>query len=229
MNRRSVFILSTLLSAAVFFSACGGSDEVSYDLLSTSSVRSESGTDSSGDSSAGTSSTAASAASPSSDSGLSSEDAGSGKELIYIYVCGAVKNPGVYRLPAGSRAFQALEAAGGLTEEADQKALNQAELLTDGEQITVLTKDESKSGGMSAAGTGSAGTQGAAGSAAAKININTADASQLMTLPGIGEARAQSIIQYREENGRFSSIEDIQKIDGIKAKAFEKIKDLIEV
>ena len=138
---------------------------------------------------------------------------------VFVYVCGAVQKPGVYELPAGSRVYEALEAAGGLTEEADEKSLNQAELLRDGSQITVYTKEEASSLPAPAGETAGSG----------KVNLNTAGKELLTTLPGIGDAKADAILQYREENGGFSSIEEIMQIEGIKEKVFEKIRDLIEV
>ena len=138
---------------------------------------------------------------------------------VFVYVCGAVQKPGVYELPAGSRVYEALEAAGGLMEEADEKSLNQAELLRDGSQITVYTKEEASSLPASAGETAGSG----------KVNLNTAGKELLTTLPGIGDAKADAILQYREENGGFSSIEEIMQIEGIKEKVFEKIRDLIEV
>lgn len=166
---------------------------------------------------------------------------------IVIYICGAVETPGIYSLPDGSRVYQAVEAAGGLTEAADPRYLNQAQRLLDGEQITVYTTEETEKLGLGP-GSGpltedgnlpgslnaSESPGGTAGSAAnrgnaAKVNLNTADRDTLMTLPGIGEAKADAILSYRDANGGFSSIEDIQNIPGIKEKAFEKIKDLITV
>ena len=147
-------------------------------------------------------------------------------EIIWVYVCGAVRDPGVYGLPAGSRVFEALAAAGGLTEEAEERSLNQAALLTDGEQITVCTREEIEAqGGIQAAAPG--GSEGSSGSG--RVNLNTAGKEELMTLTGIGEARAAAILAYREQNGPFTSIEEIMNIDGIKEKSFEKIKDNIEV
>nr|WP_051527090.1 helix-hairpin-helix domain-containing protein [[Eubacterium] cellulosolvens] len=156
---------------------------------------------------------------------------------IYVYVCGAVERPGVYQLPSGSRVFQALEAAGGTTEDADDKALNRAQLLSDGDQIIVYTGEEVQAGQTALPATAgrTAGQQGTAGNGPAgseygqKVNINSAGSEELQTLPGIGEAKAEAIIRYREEHGGFSGIEEIQKISGIKQKAFEKIKDYIEV
>lgn len=161
--------------------------------------------------------------------------------VLYVYVCGAVASPGVYQLPAGSRVYQAIEAAGGLTENAEGRCLNQAELLTDGRQVTVYTKEEAEalgldgrqvtqqeSGNTSPTAAAGAGYENA-GQSDAKINLNTATKEQLMTLPGIGESRAEAILEYRTSSGGFSCIEDIQNISGIKEKAFAKIKDYIEV
>ena len=144
---------------------------------------------------------------------------------IQVYVCGAVWDPGVYELPVDGRVYQALEAAGGPTEDAELRSLNQAAHLTDGEQITVYTKQELEDSG------GLPGTDPAAqaGGETGKVNLNTAGREELMSLPGIGEARAQAIIAYREAKGPFTAIEEVMNIEGIKEKAFSKIKDEIEV
>ncbi|MGI6007769.1 MAG: helix-hairpin-helix domain-containing protein [Ruminococcus sp.] len=142
------------------------------------------------------------------------------KSTVVVHVCGAVVYPGVYELEAGSRAAQAVEAAGGLTEEACEESLNQAKLLSDGEQIRVLTKEEAQTGAVPADGAEAAG---------GRININTADAVQLSGLNGIGETKAAAILAYREEHGGFDRIEDICEVDGIGEKTFEKIKDSITV
>ena len=141
---------------------------------------------------------------------------------IWVYVCGAVYCPGVYELPEGSRVYEALAAAGGLTEEAEERSLNQASLLTDGQQILVYTEEEIQNMG------GAAGTAGDA-SGSGRVNLNTAGMEELMTLSGIGESRAQAILMYREQYGPFTSIEEIMNIDGIKEKSFAKIKEYIEV
>jgi len=145
-------------------------------------------------------------------------------EGIAVYVCGEVNVPGVYELPDGSRLYQAVEAAGGMKDTAAGTYLNQAEILIDGQSIYVPSAEEAAewqngAGGMP--GTGNADS--------AKVNINTAAADELMTLSGIGEAKARSIIEYRETNGRFQQIEDIKNIPGIKEGVFEKIRDQITV
>ncbi len=136
--------------------------------------------------------------------------------VIYVYVCGAVLEPKVVELPEGSRAEAALSAAGGFTENADREAVNLAALLSDGQKLyfpvagEVLSEESrSREEGL--------------------VNINTADATGLCTLPGIGQSRAELIIAYRTQNGPFERIEDIMKVSGIKEGAFEKIKTQITV
>ena len=117
-----------------------------------------------------------------------------------VYICGAVKHPGVYRLHGDARVCDAVDAAGGLSRKADASAVNQARLLTDGEQITIPRKGKKSS---------TKGRTGTDDKVSGLVNINQADLAELMTLAGIGEAKAQLIIDYRTENGSFSSIEDI--------------------
>jgi competence protein ComEA len=133
---------------------------------------------------------------------------------IYVCVCGAVKREGVYKLPAGSRIFEAIELAGGFREDAATAAVNQAEVLQDEARLYVPTISETVSAEIEDDG---------------KINLNKATKEELMTLPGVGASRAESIIQYRNENGGFKSIDEIMLISGIKEGLFEKIKDLIKV
>ena len=148
------------------------------------------------------------------------------EETIFVDVCGAVQQPGVYELPAGSRIFQAIALAGGLTEEAESRLINQAEVLTDGQQIRIYTREESEKQEIAAAAGQNAGVQGAAG---AKINLNLADKNVLMTLQGIGEAKAEAILAYRQEKGGFSSVEELMQVEGIKDKLYEKLKDKVTV
>ena len=163
--------------------------------------------------------------------------------MIYVDVCGAVANPGVFQLSAGSRVFQAIEAAGGYLPEAALTCVNRAGVLTDGQQLYILTQEEMERQGLDPAEmakasdgqmNGSAGTGQNTGMTAQvqqdnRININTADEAQLTTLTGIGATRAQAIIAYREENGPFAAIEDIMNVQGIKEGTFAKIKDEIVV
>lgn len=139
---------------------------------------------------------------------------------IYVYVCGAVLQTGVYELPQGSRVYEAIEKAGGFAEHADVSGINQAALLQDEEQLYVPAAGEVEQESQN---------EGSKGEEAGKVNLNTATKEELMTLAGIGEAKADSIIRYREEQGKFQSIEDIKQIEGIKDGVFQKIKDLITV
>lgn len=146
-------------------------------------------------------------------------------EPVMVYVCGEVVNPGVYKLKSGMRICDAVEAAGGLTKKASRDYWNLAEELTDGQMLFFPTEEEAKKRKESAGETGAAAEAETDG----KVNINTADASKLQTIPGIGQTRAEAIIAYREENGNFKSIEDIMKVSGIKNGLFEKMKDYITV
>ena len=139
--------------------------------------------------------------------------------LLYVYVCGAVRKSGVVRLPTGSRALDAVEAAGGLSEEADLDSINLARILTDGEKLYV--PDETQGSRL--------WEETEEEETSALIDLNTAGVSRLCELPGIGKAKAEQIIAYREEYGAFQTIEDIMKVPGIKEAAFRKIKDRIIV
>lgn len=141
---------------------------------------------------------------------------------ICVHVSGYVMNPGVYMLPEGSRVYEAVAAAGGFAEGADEQFLNLAKVLDDGQKIRIYSLDET----ATASGDSDL-VQKDSNDTEKLININTATKESLMTLPGIGESRAESIIAYREQNGYFSSVEDIMKVSGIKEAAFEKIKDYI--
>ncbi len=173
--------------------------------------------------------------------GQGDSENGSGKNAVSgtlsVYVCGAVNIPGVYELPAGSRLYQAIDAAGGMREDADKNYLNLAMELVDGEKLQVPTQEEVLTGSFGAERTEAAELASGSGSSASKegastgtsglVNINTADETLLMTLPGIGETKAKSIIAYRTENGSFAKIEDIMNIPGIKQAVYDKIKDAI--
>lgn len=155
-------------------------------------------------------------------------------QKVCVYVCGQVKHPGVYRLDADSRICDAITAAGGLTKKAAQTAVNQAEKLEDGQQIYIPSQKELSSGsGKEASNPGGAGSSiqtGESGaSSSGKVNINMAGKEELMTLSGIGEARAQAILQYRESNGRFQTKEQLKEVEGIKDGIYGKLEDQIEI
>lgn len=142
-----------------------------------------------------------------------------------VHICGAVKEPGVYSLPEGSRVVDAIRAAGGLTQDASERDVNQASVVADGMQIVIPTLEEVKDGGY----TWGAAAKGGGDTEDGLVDINTADAAQLMTLPGIGQTRADAIVAYREQHGGFRTIEDIMKVDGIKEGSFAKLKARITV
>lgn len=151
------------------------------------------------------------------------------KELC-VYVCGAVAKEGVYFFTEGSRMVDAVSAAGGFTKEADSTYHNLAAYLADGQKIYVPTVLETKE--LTAAerigGTeGASQSQGDAALSSGKVNINTADKELLMTLDGIGEAKAESILAYRQKAGPFRSIDELINVNGIGQTMFERVKDKI--
>jgi len=136
---------------------------------------------------------------------------------IVVYVSGHVHNPGVFTLYEGARIWQAIESAGGMTEYADENAINLAAVLTDGQHIRVLAVGE--------ADTATGGIAGSGG----LVNINTASATQLTTLSGIGPARAEAIIRHRDARGGFRNIEEIMNVSGIGEAIFDNLRDRIYV
>lgn len=138
---------------------------------------------------------------------------------IYVYVCGCVNRPDVYRMASDARMFEAIEAAGGAGDDADLDRLNLAASLQDGEKVYVPVVGETEMPSESLT------VQDADG----RLNINTATSEQLQTLPGIGEAKANAIIAYREAQGTFSSIEELMKVPGIKDGVYGQIQSLIRV
>ena len=141
-------------------------------------------------------------------------------ENIYVQVSGAVLNPDVYELPAGSRVYAAIDAAGGLLSSADDSDINQAALLEDGQKLYIYTIEEAKAAKEQ---------EMTAEADDGLININTATAAELQSLPGIGQAKAQQIISFREANGNFASIEDLKKVSGIGDGIFNQINSLIKI
>ncbi|NLO89277.1 MAG: ComEA family DNA-binding protein [Clostridia bacterium] len=161
--------------------------------------------------------------------GNEDEEPGDSAGRIVVHVAGAVENPGVYSFDSGARVNEAVNAAVPLPE-ADLDGLNLAAPLKDGEKIIVGERDLFKSSEGEAGGAQGQGDTGVLSEGTPdKININQATLEQLDTLPGIGPAYGKRIIEYREKNGGFKSIEEIMEVSGIGPKTFEKIKDLITV
>ncbi len=175
-----------------------------------------------------------------------------GKEIkseCFVYVCGEVRSPGVYCMEEGQRIFEAVEQAGGFTDKAVREYLNLADEICDGMKIFVPNREQVQSGqippeglvsygfgdgsgvnaGNIASTIGAGKTGSGSASTSARINLNTASKEELMTLRGVGSARAEDIIRYREKHGGFQKIEEIKKVSGIKETTFEKIKDQITV
>lgn len=140
---------------------------------------------------------------------------------VTVHVAGDVKKPGVITLAAGSRVTDAIEAAGGFGADADTSAINLARILNDGEQILVPVKGEAP---PAAHGSGPAGEAGGPGT---KIPLNTADVTALETLPGVGPATSAAIIKYRDENGPFSSIDQLDDVPGIGPATLERLRPLV--
>lgn len=132
---------------------------------------------------------------------------------IFVHVCGAVRDPGLKELPAGSRVFDALELAGGFAEDADEAAVNLAGFLKDGQQLYFPA----------------VGEQVQSAAAEGKLDLNQADEAALRSLPGIGESRAKAICQYRREHGDFTKVEELMQVPGIKEAIYLQIKDLVTV
>ena len=158
----------------------------------------------------------------------SSAGVSSRESYLYVYLCGAVRHPGVYRLQTGDRVTDAVAMAGGFGPEAAEEFVNLARLLQDGERIYIPTREETNDRSP-LEGVGDVFLPEGPEALTGKVNLNTATREELKTLSGIGDARALEIIRWRESNGSFSRIEDIMKVPGIKEGAFEKIKDSIEV
>lgn len=149
--------------------------------------------------------------------------------MICVYLCGAVSKPGVYRLPKGSRIDDAVTKAGGMKEDACETDVNLAELLTDGQMIQIRTVDEVKESGSMPKQNEKVTKDSDQKDASSKINLNVADTNQLQSLKGIGESKALDILEYREKNGGFRSIEELKNVPGIGDGIFQKIKDQITV
>ena len=145
------------------------------------------------------------------------------QDLITVDVKGAVKSPGIYDLPVGSRVHDAVQKAGGLKEEADSKSLNLAQKVSDEALVYVPTKGEEAASQQAASGTTPSTSK------EKKVNLNKASLEELKQVKGLGGKRAQDIIDHREANGKFKSVDELKKVSGIGAKTIEKLKDYVTV
>lgn len=144
------------------------------------------------------------------------------QDLITVDVKGAVKSPGIYDLPVGSRVNDAVQKAGGLTDQADSKSLNLAQKVSDEALVYVPTKGEEASQQSGSVATSSTSKE-------KKVNLNKASLEELKQVKGLGGKRAQDIIDHRETNGKFKSVDELKKVSGIGAKTIEKLKDYVTV
>jgi len=154
----------------------------------------------------------------------SSKNQDTADEEVYVDVDGAVRTPGVYCLTTSQRIADAIDAAGGLEDDADVSSVNRASKVTDGQKIHIPREGEISSGG--AGGSAVAGDS-AAVSTSGLVNINSADATELETLPGVGPSTAQAIIDDRTQNGPFASTDDLMRVSGIGEKKFAKLQGKI--
>ena len=145
------------------------------------------------------------------------------QDQITVDVKGAVKSPGIYDLPVGSRIHDAVQKAGGLTEEADSKSLNLAQKVSDEALVYVPSKGEEAAGQQATSGTTPSTSKDK------KVNLNKASLEELKQVKGLGGKRAQDIIDHREANGKFKSVDELKKVSGIGAKTIEKLKDYVTV
>jgi len=143
------------------------------------------------------------------------------QDLITVDVKGAVKSPGIYDLPVGSRINDAVQKAGGLTDNADSKSINLAQKISDEALVYVPTKEEVANQESYSNATGNKESK--------KVNLNKASLEELKQVKGLGAKRAQDIIDHRETNGKFKSVDELKKVSGIGAKTIEKLKDYVTV
>jgi competence protein ComEA len=166
--------------------------------------------------------------------GVSADATDAAGAIIFVHVLGAVRRSGLFELHAGARVMDAVAAAGGFSATADPAGVNLARIVSDGEQLYVPALGEAQPGAPPDAAQGATpgGVSGGAGggtAASAKVNLNSAAAAELEALPRIGPAMAQRIIDYREANGRYTSVEELRNVTGIGEKTFDGLKDLVTV
>ena len=197
-NKIKIVAVPVLVIAAVlFFWLNSGSDEIKIDEGNSSAIEED---------------------------GVSQQEVNSTQSHLYVDIGGEVMKPGVYEVSDGTRLFEVIDKAGGLTEDADIDGINRAETVQDGQKIMIGRHGENPDENRD-----SYSANNVTDSGKGKVNINTADAAALQTIPGIGPSKADRIIEYRESEGKFNEIDDIKNISGIGNKTFESIKEYITV
>lgn len=162
-------------------------------------------------------------------SGSPSQGASSVAGVVVVDVVGQVRRPGVVRLPAGSRVLDAVTRAGGALPGADLAQVNLARVLVDGEQVLVPRPGQAVNAAPGPGATGAAGASGGGGAAGGVVNLNTADATALDSLPGVGPVLAQRILDWRTEHGRFSSVDELGEVSGIGDKLMSQLRPKVRV
>ncbi len=197
-NKIKIVAVPVLVIAAVlFFWLNSGSDEIKIDEGNSSAIEED---------------------------GVSQQEVNSTQSHLYVDIGGEVMKPGVYEVSDGTRLFEVIDKAGGLTEDADIDGINRAETVQDGQKIMIGRHGENPDENRD-----SYSANNVTDSGEGKVNINTADAATLQTIPGIGPSKADRIIEYRESEGKFNEIDDIKNISAIGNKTFESIKEYITV
>ncbi len=149
--------------------------------------------------------------------------------MVDIYLVGAVRNPGIYRIPAGTLLHVLLELAGGLTEEADPEDINLVYRVESGGMLKVHGKEDPKNPGGPGISSGTGLTLSGGSDGKGPLDLNAASVAELETLPGIGTVTATAIVAYRERNGPFRKTEDLMKVPGIKQSRYDALRDLVRV
>ncbi|MCW2920455.1 MAG: DNA-binding protein [Thermoleophilia bacterium] len=226
-SRKPILRVSAVILVAAFvFAGCGGDQSSDAEVVARAApdpnapADTASGTGSDADAPA-PDATIAAVTTPNPDaSGPASSGAG-----IVVDVAGAVRHPGVYRMPPGARVHEAIQAAGGARRGAALGSLNRAAVLLDGQQVLVGDADASVGAGVGAGTTaGGAGAGAGAAAGGAKVNLNSADAAALDALPGIGQVTAEHIITSRQEAGPFATIDDLDRVPGIGPTTIESLR-----
>lgn len=231
MNENQTIRYLLILMSVLAFSGCGRQEGVFYDgsgqIRQDGTVQEQSGPEQNDRNQNGREQNDREEAGAEGQSILEAQQAG----VCFIHICGAVVCPGVYQVPEGSRLYEVISQAGGLSADACDYMVNQAQIVTDGMQIYIPTVQEAETvqSAYPAAGSGADWVTEREQTQDGSVNLNSATKEQLMTLPGIGESRAEAIIAYRQEHGGFSNVEELMNVSGIKQGVYDRLKERIRV